>query len=287
MVPVCIEDWQSIAKRHLPPEVYDFIDGGAGSEQSLQENICALERVKLLSRVLRGIEKVDPFTTRLARILGNQCPTPPILVAPSAHHKLVHPEGELATIKAANQNGVPFILSTMSDFPVETVCEKSDAPVMFQLYLYKDRQINRDLIQRAQDSGCSALVLTVDVPLMGARLRDRRNEFSVNRYRNESYLQGQIKHQCIPVSGNSGVAAFVADQLEPAISWADVEWVKYHTNMPLILKGILHPLDAEIALQHEVDALYLSNHGGRQLDHHVSAITMFPPLVCYHIFVNG
>ncbi|MGS2742308.1 alpha-hydroxy acid oxidase [Halomonas sp. LS-001] len=276
MEPVCIEDWELLAKRRLPAEVYDFIAGGAGSEQSLRENIHALKRVKFISRVLRGVCRVDSLTTRLAPILGEGCPVPPLLVAPSAHHKLVHPEGELATITAANQAGIPFVLSTMSDISLEAVCEHSVTPVMFQFYLYKDRQFSRDIMQRAQDSGCSAFVFTVDVPLMGARLRDRRNRFEVSKYRNESYFQAKTRHQRTQVIEASGVESFVAEKLESTICWADVEWIKSHSNIPLILKGISHPLDAEIALQHEVDALYLSNHGGRQLDHHVSAISMLP-----------
>ncbi|WLQ11605.1 alpha-hydroxy acid oxidase [Hahella aquimaris] len=276
MEPVCIEDWEELAKRRLAPEVYDFIAGGAGRERSLQENISALERVKLISRVLRGISEVDTSAPRLSPLQSARPPATPLIVAPSAHHQLAHPEGELATLAAANQCGAPLIISTMSDTPLESLCKHSAEPVMFQLYLYKDRGRNRDMIQQAQDTGCSALVLTVDVPRMGARLRDRRNGFDVKRYQSRADKLGEPPYMQAPIPGQSGVAAFVAEQLEPALSWDDVDWVKNQTRMPLILKGVLHPQDAEIALEHDVDALYLSNHGGRQLDHHVSAIDMLP-----------
>ncbi|ABC28532.1 L-lactate dehydrogenase (FMN-dependent) and related alpha-hydroxy acid dehydrogenase [Hahella chejuensis KCTC 2396] len=276
MEPVCIEDWEDLAKRRLAPEVYDFIAGGAGRERTLKENINALSQIRLISRVLRGVSKVDISAPRLSPVQHGRTPATPLIIAPSAHHQLVHPDGELATLAAANQCGAPLALSTMSDTPLETVCKQSTAPVMFQLYLYKDRARNRDIIQQAQDAGCSALMLTVDVPRMGARLRDRRNEFDVNRYRKSADRSGEQPLIQPHNSGRSRVAAFVAEHLEPAISWTDVAWVKSQTRMPLILKGVLHPQDAEIAQKHEVDALYLSNHGGRQLDHHVSAIDMLP-----------
>ncbi|WP_431686423.1 alpha-hydroxy acid oxidase [Hahella sp. NBU794] len=276
MEPVCIEDWEELAKRRLAPEIYDFIAGGAGLERSLQENIRTLERVKLISRVLRGVSDVDTSAPRLSPLQSARTPATPLIIAPSAHHQLAHPDGERATLAAANQCGAPLIVSTMSDTPLETLCKHSAEPVMFQLYLYKNRGRNRDIIQQAQDAGCSALVLTVDVPRMGARLRDRRNSFDVKRYQKRTDQFDEPLSSEPPVPGQSGVAAFVAEQLEPALSWADVDWVKNQTRMPLILKGVLHPQDAEIALKHDVDALYLSNHGGRQLDHHVSAIDMLP-----------
>ncbi len=266
------------AKQGLPSEIYDFIAGGAGREQSLKNNISSLDRLKLVSRVLRGIENVDIKTSRLSKLFRHCSTVSPLLIAPTAHHKLVHPEGEMETLAAANQSDTPLILSTMSDTPMERVCKGSRVPIMLQLYLYKDRGVSRSMIQQAQEAGCSSLVLTVDMPRMGNRLRDRRNRFSISNYSNDSKpLSNPSIHTNVSPK-KSNIAGFVAGKLESAVSWADIDWIKDQCSIPLVLKGVLHPLDAEIAQQHEVDALYLSNHGGRQLDHHISAIDTLPQI---------
>jgi 4-hydroxymandelate oxidase len=275
MMPVSMEDWEILAKRRLPSDVYDFIAGGAGHEFGMSENMSALHRIKIISRVLRGVEAIDTTCDRLKWLTKNKSPVAPFLIAPTAHHQLAHPDGERATLAAAEHCGIPYILSTMSDTPMESLATGSANSVLFQLYIYKDRELTKSLIRRAEQSGCSAIVLTVDVTRMGNRLRDRRNAFSRERY--AGTLSVSLV-EALMTTGESQVANFVAAHLEAAISWTDIAWIREITSLPLILKGILHPADAELAQESGVDALYLSNHGGRQLDHHVSAVTMLPKI---------
>ncbi|MGO4749396.1 alpha-hydroxy acid oxidase [Streptomyces sp. 2MCAF27] len=196
----------------------------------------------------------------------------PVATAPLAYHKLVHPEGELAGAGAAKAAGVPFTASTLSSCPIESIAGVGGT-VWFQLYWLRDREKTFELVGRAEDAGCAALMLTVDVPWMGRRLRDVRNRFVLPSGVEAANLAwGSISeaHQT-PTSG-SAVATHTQAAFTPSLAWADVEELRRRTRLPLILKGVLAPQDARRAVDTGVDGIVVSNHGGRQLDGAVAAI---------------
>ncbi len=261
--PVSVREWEGVAQRKLTADVYDFFTGAAGDEAGKQANSDALSAIKLISRILRGVQKPDISSHTFSALTGHTPLPAPIFIAPTAHHTLAHPEGELATARASAALTIPYILSSMSDFSVTDVACETHAILWQQLYIQQDREKTLEKIRQAESSGASAFVLTVDMPVMGNRLRDRKNNFLPHRY---------------PSVGDepSQLAGFVAGTLDASLSWRDIQWVRDHTALPLVLKGIIHPEDAALALEYGIDALYLSNHGGRQLDYHLSPFTTLP-----------
>ncbi len=261
--PVSVREWELVAQRKLTADVYDFFTGAAGEEVGKQGNSDALSAFKLISRVLRGVQTPDISSHNFSALTGQARLSAPIFIAPTAHHTLAHPDGELATVRASAALTIPYILSSMSDFSVSDVASETHAILWQQLYIQQDREKTLEKIRQAESSGASALVLTVDMPVMGNRLRDRRNHFLPHRYPS-------------PRDMPSHLAGFVAGTLDPSLSWNDLEWVRDNTALPLVLKGIVHPADAVLAVEYGIDALYLSNHGGRQLDHHISPFSTLP-----------
>ena len=261
--PVSVREWEMIAQRKLTADVYDFFTGAAGEEYGKQGNSEALDSFKLISRVLTGLTQSDISSDNFSALTGQKRLTAPVFIAPTAHHTLAHPEGELATARAAAGLNIPYILSSMSDFSVSDVASETHSVLWQQLYIQRDREKTLQKIRHAERAGATALVLTVDMPVMGNRLRDRRNCFLPHR--DSSSPAGPVL-----------LAEAVADAFEPALSWGDLRWVRENTPLPLVLKGIVHPADALSALECGVDALYLSNHGGRQLDHHISPFLTLP-----------
>jgi 4-hydroxymandelate oxidase len=260
----------------LPRDVWDFIAGGSGTESALAANAAAMSRVQLLPRVLRDVSRC---TTR-SELFGTTVAMP-AAVAPMAYQRLVHPDGELAAAGAAKDAGIPFIAAALSSYSVEHIA-KAAGPLWFQLYWLRDRDLMFDLVRRAEDAGCEALMLTVDVPWMGRRLRDLRNQFA---------LPGNITaHE--HASGGSAVAAHTSAAFDPSLSWSDLEILRSRTRLPLIVKGVLHPDDAARLVESGVDGLVVSNHGGRQLDVAVPGIQVLPMVrravgEGYPIFLDG
>jgi 4-hydroxymandelate oxidase len=207
----------------------------------------------------------------------------PLAVAPMAYQQLVHPDGELALARAARSAGVVFIASMLSSHTIEAIAGVG-AETWFQLYWLRDRARTEELIKRAQASGCRALVLTVDVPRMGRRLRDMRNAFALPSTVTAANLEdspaaGRVSTAHCEEPGSSAVMVHTAEALDPALSWADLEWVRDRTSLPLILKGIMDPGDAARAVDAGVDAIVVSNHGGRQLDGALPSITALSAVV--------
>jgi len=268
---LCVRDAEAAATRILPADVRDFIAGGSEAEVTLAANRAALDAVFLTPRMLGGITACDPATV----LVGCQSALP-VAIAPMSYQRMVHPEGELGMARAAREAGIPLTLSMMSSCPLEQVAAVGGT-LWQQLYWLRDRGQVIDMIQRSEAAGCRALVLTVDVPRLGRRLRDMRNNFALPPGVTAANLDDEaagMLHR--PAAGASGVAMHTNHAFDPSLSWDDVSWLRAATRLPLVLKGILHPDDARRAVEHGANAIVVSNHGGRQLDGAVASATALP-----------
>ncbi|MFC8124138.1 alpha-hydroxy acid oxidase [Streptomyces sp. NPDC057302] len=266
-----LSDVEGAAAAALPPEVWDFVSGGSGRERSLAANREAFDRIFVASRVLRDVSGCTTDATLLKRPVRM-----PVALAPVAYHRLVHPEGELATARAAKTAGVPFTVATLSSVPVEEITAVGGA-VWFQLYWLRERRRSLDLARRAEDAGCEALMLTVDVPWMGRRLRDVRNGFVLPDHVRAVHLDGGAASAAHRSSHNgSAVAAHTAAAFSPAVTWSCLEELRAVTRIPLVVKGVLAAEDAVRAADLGADAVVVSNHGGRQLDGALPGIDALP-----------
>ncbi|MEU9900760.1 aminotransferase class I/II-fold pyridoxal phosphate-dependent enzyme [Streptomyces phaeochromogenes] len=250
--PLTLADYAELARRRLEPGVWDFITGGAGDERALAANAAAFDGVRLRPRVLSGVARPAPAT----RILGRTW-SAPLAVAPMGYHTLVHPDGEVGTAAAAGAAGVPLIVSTFAGRAFDDIAAAASAPLWLQLYCFRDRGTTRDLIGRAERAGFEALVLTVDAPRLGRRLRDLRNGFRLPPGVAPANLSG---------SGFSSPGGHAREAFDPALDWTVVEWLRSVSPLPVLLKGILTAADARRAVETGADGVIVSNHGGRQLD---------------------
>jgi len=271
--PLCLADLARLAEAALPPEVWDYISGGSGDETTLAANCTALDAIALLPRMLAGVERASTA----CRLLATES-AQPLAVAPMAYQRLVHPEGELAAAEAAREAGIPYVVSTMASVRLEEIA-KVGADIWFQLYWQRDRSVVEDLIARAEQAGCQVLMMTADVPILGRRLRDMRNAFSLPADVVAANLEGAPSRAHDTVTGESAIAAHAAAAFEPGLGWADIEWLRARTSLPLVVKGILDPRDAVLAVESGVDGVVVSNHGGRQLDGAAASITALPAVV--------
>ncbi len=207
----------------------------------------------------------------------------PVLVSPTAFHRLAHPDGEIGTVCAAGAAGTIMMLSTLSNTAMEDVTASAVGPVWFQLYVYKDREATAELVHRADAAGCGAIVFTVDAPLLGTRERDVRNRFTLPtglRIENLTSAGHRLPGaERLDAAGTgSGLAAYVTSLLDPAISWKDLEWLCGLTSLPVLVKGIVHADDARLAVEHGAAGVIVSNHGGRQLDTSIATIDALPAI---------
>jgi 4-hydroxymandelate oxidase len=269
--PSSLFQLEELARERLDPAAFDYFAGGSHDEVTLRENLAAYARLPLHYRVLVDVSRRSAETT----VLGERV-SMPVLVAPTAFHKLAHPDGEIATARAAGAEGTVMILSTLANTAVEEVVREATGPIWFQLYVYRDRAATEAVIARAEAAGCRALVLTVDAPLIGARERDVRNGFALP--------PGLAVANMLPAgygtigrrAGESGLAAYIAETFDQAVTWKDLGWLRSRTKLPLVLKGIVRADDARRALDAGVDAIVVSNHGGRQLDTSPATIDALP-----------
>ncbi|MEW6278906.1 MAG: alpha-hydroxy acid oxidase [Candidatus Eremiobacterota bacterium] len=271
-VRINLFDYEEAAGRALESMAYDYYRSGADDEVSLRRNRQAYERLCLHYRVLVDVSRRNLSTT----VLGTPISFP-VLAAPTAFHALAHPEGEVATARAVTAEGTIFILSTLSNRPMEEVVQAASGPVWFQLYCYKDRGATRALVERAQEAGCQGLVLTVDAPVLGRRERDVRNEFHLPPGLRVSNLTATGRDRVDHVDQESGLAAY-ARYLDSSLSWKDLEWLRCATDVPVLVKGIVRPDDAVRAADHGADGVVISNHGGRQLDTAPAPIEVLPAI---------
>jgi 4-hydroxymandelate oxidase len=254
-------DLEKLAKEKLPQTSYDYFASGAWDEVTLRENRAAFERIKVHYRVLVDVSKRDLSTT----ILGQKISLP-IIFAPTAFHKLAHPDGELATVRAAGKAGTIMVLSSLSTICVEDVIRVATGPVWFQLYINKDREFTRNLVARVEVAGCTALMVTVDTPEWGRRERDVRNKFHLPP--GLAAVNLLPSNECGEVIGQSGAGMGQAFSwmLDASLTWNDLDWLCSLTKLPVIVKGICRPDDANRAVEHGARGIVVSNHGARQMD---------------------
>ena len=287
----CIEDLRELARRKVPRAFFDYAEAGSYSQQTLRANRTDLERVKLRQRILIDVSARDTSTT----ILGDKVPLP-IALGPVAMTGLEHGNGEILACRAAHAAGIPFTMSTLSICSIEDVAQAVDKPFWFQLYIMKDRGFVRSLIERAAAAKCSALVLTVDLQVLGQRHCDVKNGLSVPpalKFKNlinmaskpgwvysvlsgRRWTFGNLEGQVKGMEGVRSLAQWVGSQFDETLSWKDIEWIKSIWPGKLIVKGILDLEDAELAAKTGATALVVSNHGGRQLDGAPSSISVLP-----------
>jgi len=273
MALVNLMDYEADARDKLPRAVLDYYAGGANDEITLRENRAAFDRLTLHYRVLRGVDRRDMSVT----VLGHELRAP-LLVPPLAFQCMAHPEGELAAARAAAAAGSIFVLSTLSTTSVERVVEAAGGAVWFQLYVYKDRAVTEALVHRIEAAGCSALVLTATAPVLGRRERDVRNSFALPPGLSAVNLTSDL--QGVPeMLGESGLAAYFASLIDPGLTWRDVEWLRSLTKLPILIKGIVRPDDAVLAVEAGAAGIIVSNHGGRQLDTAPATISVLAPIV--------
>ena len=271
--PINLFDYERLAAERLPRLAYDYFASGAHDEVTLRENRAAFERLRLRPRVLVDVSARDGST----HLLGRRHEAP-LLVAPTAFAKLAHPDGELAIARGATSAGVTMALSTLATTSLEDVAKAAGRPAWFQLYVFRDRGVTRELVGRAETAGYEALVVTVDAPLLGRRERDIRNRFVLPAgLFAENLLAEHLRH--LPAGADSGLALYVASLLDQSLTWADIDWLRSLTRLPVLVKGILRADDAARAVEHGVAGVVVSNHGGRQLDTAIAAVDALPEVV--------
>lgn len=292
---VNLEDLRQRALRRLPRTVFEYVEGGAEDEYTLHANRRGFERYLFRARTLVDVSVRDQSTT----VLGERLATP-LILAPTGLAGLLAPWGEVLAAKAAANRGSLFTLSTMSICTLEEVAAAAPPPLWFQLYVWKDRGITRALVERARAAGYRALCLTVDVQDMGNREKDKRNGFSLPPRVTFTNLLDVVRHLGWVLRMSSSpratfgnfietgalakkdavsVAGFTTRQFDPSVTWKDIEWLRSIWPGPLVLKGISCAEDARLAVEHGVQALIVSNHGGRQLDFLPAAIDVLPEVV--------
>jgi 4-hydroxymandelate oxidase len=266
-------DFEAPARERLAELAYAYYAGGAGDEITMRDNRAAFERYRLHYRVL-----VDVSERRLAtKVLGEDV-SMPVLIAPTAFHGLAHPDAELATTRAAGAAGTIMTLSCLSNTPVEEVTAVASGPVWFQLYVYRDRGVTYDLVQRVETAGCGALMVTVDAPVLGRRERDLRNRFALPDQLVAANLTGAGLDRLPTEAVGSSLASYFASLLDPALTWDVLEWLGSITRLPLLVKGIVRPDDALRAVDQGAAGIVVSNHGGRQLDTAPATVDVLDPI---------
>ena len=284
-----VEDLRRAARRRLPRGAFDYIDGGAEDERSVTDNVAAFAEQRLHPATLRGVDDVDMTTSILGRVAAL-----PLGLAPTGFIRMAHTDGELAVARAAADADLPYTLSTMGTVSLEDVAMAADADRWFQLYIWRDRGLSRELVDRAAASGYRVLMITVDTPVPGRRERDLSNGFTIPPALRPGSLLDMAAHprwwarllRGRPITfanvsagdhqDPAGVMAFVAAQFDPRVTWDDVAAVRATWRGPLVLKGIVTPDDADRAAGIGVDGVVLSNHGGRQLDRTVAPLRVLP-----------
>jgi L-lactate dehydrogenase (cytochrome) len=289
-----VDDLRVLARRRVPRMFYDYADAGSWTESTYRANTDDFAKIKFRQRVA-----VNLTERTLRSTMAGQSVSMPVALAPTGLTGMQHADGEILAARAAEKAGVPFTLSTLSICSIEDVAARTSAPFWFQLYVMKDRDFINRLIDRAKAVNCSALVLTLDLQVLGQRHKDLRNGMSAPpklTLANIANLMtkprwclgmlgtprrgfGNVIGHASGVSDMSSLSAWTSQQFDPALSWSEVEWIKRRWGGKLIIKGIMDPEDARLARESGADALVVSNHGGRQLDGAQSSIEALPPIV--------
>ena len=289
-----IADLRRIAQRRLPGGVFDYIDGGAEDERSLHRNAAAFEQLEFRPRILRDVSNIETATTLLGRPLAF-----PLVLAPTGFTRIADPEGELAVARAAERAGIPYTLSTLATRSIEEVAEVSGGRKWFQVYVWRDRGLLKEMLERAAESHYEAIMITVDTAVLGRRERDIRRGFTLPpKIGLDTLLAGALHPgwtwdfvRAEPIAFANVVGRSVGDgsdpitlseyinnQFDPALSWEHIDWFRDHWSGPIILKGVQSLEDAHLAANAGVEAIALSNHGGRQLDGSPPPLELVAPI---------
>jgi 4-hydroxymandelate oxidase len=254
--PLCLSDFEPIAKAKIPSMGWEYMTAGAADELTLKWNAEAYQRLRLKPRILVDVSRLDTSVVLLGRKHSV-----PILLAPVASHKLYHPEGEIATVRGASAADVTLVVTTPASTSLEAAAEAAKTPLWFQVYVQKDRDFSSALIQRAERAGYEALCLTVDSPVFGARNREERAQVA---YPGLPNLQGLKESEAgTYLAHGQDIYSPISD---PTVTWETIEWMRSVSKLPIVAKGVLNPDDAELAIESGVSAIIVSNHGGRNLD---------------------
>jgi 4-hydroxymandelate oxidase len=264
-------DFEALARPRMSAMAWEYISGGAGDEVTLRWNRESFDRLRLRPRILIDVSKLD---TRV-KLFGAELPFP-ILLAPAAYQRLLHTEGELATVKGASAANATMVVSTMATVSVEEIAAAATRPLWFQLYVQPDRVFTRDLVQRAEAAGYKALVVTVDTPVVGLRNREMRIKFALPPGVERPNLRGLQTSSTSHLPPENEIYSAV---LDPKLTWKEIEWLRSFARTPIILKGVLNPDDAARAVETGVSGVIVSNHGSRNLDTLPATIDALPEVV--------
>lgn len=264
-----LDDYVGYAKKNLSEQAWAYISGASADEVTMQDNAQAYQKVKLLNRVLSDVRHGHTKTQLLKESLAH-----PIILAPVAYQKLAHPDGELATAMAAQAQDGLFVLSTLASTRIEEIAEKTTGPRWFQLYFQAKREQTLELVKRAEANGYTAIMVTVDSPINGLRNREQRIGFSLP----DGVSAVNCPSQAQVSSIQNGDSKIFQGWMTQAPRWQDIQWLKQNTDLPLIIKGIINPFDANLAQDVGADALVISNHGGRTLDTLPTPIDVLPEI---------
>jgi L-lactate dehydrogenase (cytochrome) len=289
-----IADLRLIARDRLPRGIFDYIDGGAEDELTMARNSSDFAEYEFVPRILRNVANINTSTSLLGRELET-----PIIFSPTGFTRIAHSQGELSVARVAAKYQSPYCLSTLSTRSIEEVAQVSNGPKWFQVYVWRDREMVKDMLSRAEQCGYEAIMLTVDTAVLGRRERDVRRGFTlpptlgpgtiIDGITHPSWTWDFIRHEPITFSNikassdnKNGTAvtlsAFISEQFDQSLSWDDIEWFRSHWKGHIILKGVQSVADATEAVAHGIDAIAVSNHGGRQLDRSPSPISLIAPI---------
>ncbi|XP_028764846.1 (S)-2-hydroxy-acid oxidase GLO1 [Neltuma alba] len=268
-----VTEYEALAKEKLPKMIFDYYASGAEDQWTLRENRSAFSRILFRPRILVDVSKIDLATT----VLGFKI-SMPIMIAPTAMQKMAHPEGEYATARAASAAGTIMTLSSWATSSVEEVASTGPGIRFFQLYVYKDRSIVAQLVKRAERAGFKAIALTVDTPVLGRREADIKNRFTLPPHLTLKNFEG-LNLGKLDKTDNSGLASYVAGQVDRSLNWKDVKWLQTITSLPILVKGVLTAEDARMAIEVGAAGIIVSNHGARQLDYVPATIVALEEVV--------
>jgi isopentenyl diphosphate isomerase/L-lactate dehydrogenase-like FMN-dependent dehydrogenase len=280
-LPLAAEELEQKAREVLPPEAFTYVAGGAGVEDTIRANRDAFQRWRIVPRFLRNVAQRDLSV----ELFGQRLPAP-VLLAPIGVQSMLHAEAELAVARAARSLGIPVVLSTVSSTPLEAVAgAMGEVPHWFQLYWPKDSELAASLLSRAERAGYSAIVVTLDTYLLGWRERDLQLGWLpfLHGQGLANFLSDPVFRSALPVPPEQdplpAIRRFFQVVTNPALTWTDLAFLRRCTRLPILLKGILHPDDARLALDHGMDGVIVSNHGGRQVDGAIAALDALPAIV--------
>ncbi len=273
---VSLWEMQDAAVGLLPGLAKDYYQSGSEDEYALRENERMYRELRLRYRVLQKMGDVDTSTTLFGREIAF-----PLYVAPAAFQCMAHSEGEIANARAAADRGVGFCLSTLATQPMEEVAAETQGriPLWFQLYMYKDQGRTRELLQRAKNSGYQAIALTVDAPAWGKREVDIHNGFHLPHGMWIRNVDPDGTETLPEGDGSSGLSDYIGTRFHTVLGWDDIDWIRNEVDLPIIIKGVHHPEDVRLAVEHGVDGVWVSNHGGRQLDTSTATVAALPDCV--------